>query len=40
MTENADWVGMLREFRATVGEEIDYVHEGRNAERFRENFHD
>ncbi len=38
--ENADWVGMLEEFRQTVGEEIDYVQEGRNAERFRENFRD
>ncbi|MCA1592936.1 MAG: AarF/ABC1/UbiB kinase family protein [Acidobacteria bacterium] len=39
-TENADWEGMLREFRETVAEEIDYVREGRNAERFRQNFRD
>jgi predicted unusual protein kinase regulating ubiquinone biosynthesis (AarF/ABC1/UbiB family) len=37
-TENADWEGMLREFRETIGEEMDYASEGRNAERFRQNF--
>ena len=36
--ENADWEGMLREFHSTVFEEIDYVKEGRNADRFRYNF--
>ncbi|HSS18771.1 MAG TPA: AarF/ABC1/UbiB kinase family protein [Pyrinomonadaceae bacterium] len=36
--ENADWEGMLREFYATVFEEMDYVKEGRNADRFRHNF--
>lgn len=36
--ENADWEGMLREFYATVFEEMDYVREGRNADRFRNNF--
>jgi predicted unusual protein kinase regulating ubiquinone biosynthesis (AarF/ABC1/UbiB family) len=36
--ENADWEGMLREFHTTVFEEIDYVKEGRNADRFRYNF--
>ncbi|HKS29993.1 MAG TPA: AarF/ABC1/UbiB kinase family protein [Pyrinomonadaceae bacterium] len=35
---NADWEGMLREFAETVFEEMDYVNEGRNADRFRENF--
>ncbi|MBD0370484.1 MAG: AarF/ABC1/UbiB kinase family protein [Pyrinomonadaceae bacterium] len=35
---NADWEGMLREFAETVFEEMDYVQEGRNADRFRENF--
>ncbi|HVF58053.1 MAG TPA: AarF/ABC1/UbiB kinase family protein [Pyrinomonadaceae bacterium] len=40
LTENADWEGMLREFRETINEEIDYEHEGRNAERFRANFRD
>jgi predicted unusual protein kinase regulating ubiquinone biosynthesis (AarF/ABC1/UbiB family) len=29
---------MLREFRETIGEEMDYAREGRNAERFRQNF--
>jgi predicted unusual protein kinase regulating ubiquinone biosynthesis (AarF/ABC1/UbiB family) len=36
--ENADWDGMLREFHATIFEEMDYVKEGRNANRFRYNF--
>ncbi len=36
--ENADWEGMLREFHATIFDEIDYVKEGRNADRFRYNF--
>jgi predicted unusual protein kinase regulating ubiquinone biosynthesis (AarF/ABC1/UbiB family) len=36
--ENADWEGMLREFHSTVFEEMDYVKEGRNADRFRYNF--
>lgn len=36
--ENADWEGMLREFHATIFEEMDYVREGRNADRFRYNF--
>jgi predicted unusual protein kinase regulating ubiquinone biosynthesis (AarF/ABC1/UbiB family) len=36
--ENADWEGMLREFYTTIFEEIDYVKEGRNADRFRHNF--
>jgi predicted unusual protein kinase regulating ubiquinone biosynthesis (AarF/ABC1/UbiB family) len=37
-TENADWEGMLGEFRETIAEEMDYAREGRNAERFRQNF--
>ena len=37
--ENADWEGMLREFHSTIFEEMDYVKEGRNADRFRYNFH-
>ncbi len=36
--ENADWEGMLREFYATIFEEMDYVKEGRHADRFRYNF--
>jgi predicted unusual protein kinase regulating ubiquinone biosynthesis (AarF/ABC1/UbiB family) len=38
VNENADWEGMLREFHATIFEEMDYVREGRNADRFRYNF--
>lgn len=38
LNENADWTGMLREFDVTIHEEMDYAAEGRNAERFRENF--
>ena len=38
LSENADWAGMLREFDSTIHEEMDYVAEGRNAERFRESF--
>src|SRR5215207_7507621 len=37
-TENADWEGMLGEFRETIAEEMDYAREGKNAERFRQNF--
>src|SRR6476620_6999243 len=38
LNENADWSGMLREFHETIHEEMDYAAEGKNAERFRENF--
>ncbi|MCA1609247.1 MAG: phosphotransferase, partial [Acidobacteria bacterium] len=38
LSENADWAGMLREFDSTIHEEMDYVAEGKNAERFRDNF--
>jgi predicted unusual protein kinase regulating ubiquinone biosynthesis (AarF/ABC1/UbiB family) len=38
--QNADWEGMLREFTVTVYEEMDYVQEGHNADRFRANFRD
>ncbi|MGI8732000.1 MAG: ABC1 kinase family protein [Pyrinomonadaceae bacterium] len=38
--ENADWEGMLREFHITIFEEMDYVKEGRNADRFRQSFRD
>lgn len=40
LNENADWEGMLREFDETIHEEIDYVQEARNADRFRESFKD
>jgi len=38
--EHADVPALLREFSATVREEIDYVHEAENAERFLEIFKD
>jgi predicted unusual protein kinase regulating ubiquinone biosynthesis (AarF/ABC1/UbiB family) len=38
LNENADWAGMLREFDTTIHEEMDYSAEGKNAERFRDNF--
>lgn len=38
LNENADWGGMLGEFKETIEEEMDYLAEGRNAERFRDNF--
>ena len=38
LNENADWIGMLREFDVTIHEEMDYVAEGKNAERFRDSF--
>jgi predicted unusual protein kinase regulating ubiquinone biosynthesis (AarF/ABC1/UbiB family) len=40
VSENADWEGMLREFRRTIAEEMDYAREGRNADRFRRSFRD
>ncbi|HWW75331.1 MAG TPA: AarF/ABC1/UbiB kinase family protein, partial [Pyrinomonadaceae bacterium] len=40
VTENADWEGMLGEFRETISEEMDYAREGKNADRFRANFRD
>ncbi|HJQ34967.1 MAG TPA: AarF/ABC1/UbiB kinase family protein [Pyrinomonadaceae bacterium] len=40
VTENADWEGMLHEFRETISEEMDYAREGKNADRFRQNFRD
>ena len=38
--EHSDVPALLREFSATVREEIDYLHEAENAERFFENFKD
>ncbi|MFI5266384.1 MAG: ABC1 kinase family protein [Chloroflexota bacterium] len=37
-TELVDLMGVYREFRRTVGEELDYVAEAANARRFREIF--
>lgn len=33
-----DWTGVLDEFGLTIFEEMNYVQEGRNADRFRQNF--
>jgi predicted unusual protein kinase regulating ubiquinone biosynthesis (AarF/ABC1/UbiB family) len=38
--EHADVPALLREFSESVREEIDYLHEAENAERFFENFKD
>lgn len=38
--EHADVPALLREFSSTVREEIDYIHEAENAEKFFENFKD
>jgi predicted unusual protein kinase regulating ubiquinone biosynthesis (AarF/ABC1/UbiB family) len=38
--EHADVPALLREFSSTVREEIDYLHEAENAERFFDNFKD
>ena len=38
--EHSDVPSLLREFSSTVREEIDYVHEAENAEKFSENFKD
>lgn len=40
IAENADWEGMLREFAATIREEMNYRQEGINADRFARNFKD
>lgn len=34
-----DWTGVLNEFAFTIYQEMDYLHEAQNAERFRQNFH-
>jgi predicted unusual protein kinase regulating ubiquinone biosynthesis (AarF/ABC1/UbiB family) len=38
--KHADVPKLLNEFSATLYEEIDYIHEGKNAEIFKENFKD
>ncbi len=38
--EHADIPALLHEFSSTLYEEIDYLHEGQNAETFYENFRD
>lgn len=39
-TRKYDLESIYNEFRTYIYEEIDYIHEGKNAERFRENFED
>jgi len=38
LCRHTDWPGVVREFSRTIFEEIDYIKEGRNADRFRHNF--
>lgn len=38
LCRHTDWPGVVQEFARTVFEEIDYIREGRNADRFRHNF--
>ncbi|GAA3744841.1 AarF/ABC1/UbiB kinase family protein [Leifsonia bigeumensis] len=40
ISRRVDLPALLKEFAAVSMEEIDYLHEGANAERFAENFHD
>ncbi len=38
LCRHTDWPGVVDEFARTIFEEIDYIREGRNADRFRHNF--
>jgi predicted unusual protein kinase regulating ubiquinone biosynthesis (AarF/ABC1/UbiB family) len=38
LCRHTDWPGVVKEFSRTIVEEIDYIQEGRNADRFRQNF--
>lgn len=38
LSRHTDWPGVNEEFARTIFEEIDYIQEGRNADRFRHNF--
>lgn len=38
LCRHTDWPGIVQEFARTIFEEIDYIREGRNADRFRHNF--
>lgn len=38
LCRHTDWPGIVQEFARTTFEEIDYIREGRNADRFRHNF--
>jgi predicted unusual protein kinase regulating ubiquinone biosynthesis (AarF/ABC1/UbiB family) len=37
LSRHTDWPGVVEEFARTTFEEIDYIREGRNADRFRHN---
>ncbi len=38
LCRHTDWRGVVKEFKRTIFEEIDYIQEGKNADRFRQNF--
>lgn len=38
LCRHTDWPGIVDEFARTIFEEIDYIREGRNADKFRHNF--
>jgi predicted unusual protein kinase regulating ubiquinone biosynthesis (AarF/ABC1/UbiB family) len=38
LCRHTNWPGVVQEFKRTVFEEIDYILEGKNADRFRHNF--
>lgn len=38
LCRHTDWPGVSKEFKRTIFEEIDYIQEGKNADRFRQNF--
>lgn len=38
LCRHTDWPGVVDEFARTTFEELDYIREGRNADRFRHNF--
>jgi len=37
LSRHTDWPGVIEEFARTTFEEVDYIREGRNADRFRHN---
>ncbi len=38
LCRHTDWPGVVQEFKRTIFEEIDYIQEGKSADRFRHNF--
>jgi predicted unusual protein kinase regulating ubiquinone biosynthesis (AarF/ABC1/UbiB family) len=38
LCRHTDWPGVNQEFKRTIFEEIDYIQEGKSADRFRQNF--